>query len=55
MLEATRQILKEEKTAIRIDFKIITSKEIWTEEKGEKDMKKLAPFLGLEDNLKEAV
>ncbi len=48
MLEATEEILKESKTTMRIDSKVIFSDEIWIEEKSIKDIKKLAPYLELD-------
>ena len=47
MKEATRIILKEEDTRIRIDTKVITHGDLWVEEKGHNDMLNLAPLLGL--------
>jgi len=49
MHQATCEILKEDKTNIRIDFKTITNKEVWVEDKSLKDIKKLAPFLELKE------
>ena len=45
MLQATREILKEEKTNIRLDFKTVSHGEIWIEDKGKKDWDKLKGFL----------
>lgn len=42
---ATEEILKEEQTNIRIDFKTIPHEEIWVEKKGKKDWDKLKGFL----------
>ena len=47
MLEATKVILSEQETFMRIDTKVINHDDLWVEEKGEKDMKALAPLLGL--------
>ena len=48
MLQATREILQIPVTTMRIDTKVIHHNEIWMEEKGETDLRKLAPLLGLE-------
>ncbi len=45
MFEATEKILRETKTSMRIDTKVIEHGEIWMEEKGEKDWEKLKGFL----------
>ena len=45
MLRATEQILKENNTAIRLDFKTISHSDIWIEDKGKKDWDKLKEFL----------
>lgn len=45
MLWATEQVLREEKTAMRIDSKIVTPEDIWIEEKASKDWDKLKEFL----------
>jgi hypothetical protein len=45
MLWATEQILREDKTTMRIDSKVIGSDEIWIEEKGQNDWEKLKEFL----------
>lgn len=44
MLWATEQILREEKTTMRIDSKVIGHEDIWIEEKGQKDWEKLEGF-----------
>lgn len=54
MHHATAQILNEKVTSIRVDMKSIGHNELWIEEKGEKDMKKLAPYLGLESKVQKA-
>lgn len=45
MKTATKTILKEKFTRIRIDSKVISSDKPWVEEKGEKDWEKLKRFL----------
>jgi len=45
MLQATRDILKQEKTDMRVDLKVIGHDEIWVEDKGRKDWNKLKEFL----------
>lgn len=45
MLYSTEKILKETRTSIRIDTKIIGHEDIWIEEKGEEDWNKLKGFL----------
>lgn len=45
MLWATEQILKEEKTTMRIDSKVLGHEEVWVEEKGQQDWDKLKGFL----------
>ena len=45
MLLATAQILKEQETNIRLDFKTISHEEVWIEEKGQKDWDKLKRYL----------
>lgn len=45
MLWATEQILKEEKTFMRIDTKTISHADTWIEEKGEEDWNKIKQFL----------
>ena len=44
MEQATCEILKEEKTNIRLDFKVIGHNDVWIEEKGEEDWNKLKQF-----------
>lgn len=45
MLWATEQILKESKTTMRIDTKILSHEDIWVDEKGQEDWNKLKEFL----------
>jgi len=45
MLQATKEILKEKQTNIRLDFKTISHDEIWVEDKGRKDWEKLKVYL----------
>lgn len=54
MLWATEQILKEEKTTMRIDTKVIGHDDIWVEEKGQEDWDKLKDFLIEEDERRAA-
>jgi hypothetical protein len=56
MLEATASVLKqtEEECTMRVDTKIISHEDLWVEEKAEKDIEKLAPYLGLVTKLKKA-
>lgn len=49
MLWATEQILREEKTTMRIDSKVLGHDEIWVEEKGQQDWNKLKGFFDIED------
>lgn len=49
MLWATEQILREEKTTMRIDSKVLSHNEIWVEEKGQQDWDKLKGFFDIED------
>lgn len=53
MIKATSSILKQalDKCTIRIDTKVIGHQDLWVEEKGEQDIDKLSPFLGLESRL----
>lgn len=44
MLWATEQILREEKTTMRIDSKVLSHDEVWVEEKGQTDWDKLQGF-----------
>jgi DNA polymerase-1 len=45
MLWATEKILKESKTSMRVDTKVIGHDDLWIEEKGQKDFDKLKEFL----------
>jgi DNA polymerase family A len=47
MKKATEIILKEEKTSIRIDTKVITHDKVWVDEKGSADWERLKPILGV--------
>lgn len=50
MLRATEKILHDAKTYMRVDVKVVRPGKIWVEEKSVKDLKKLAPYLGLDLN-----